>query len=178
MQMKPIVAAAASSIIVTPTIVVVVSTTARKSSCTFIAFITALHLTQPASPSSHPAFIAVQKTLTSITPPSISPSPPLALKIATRFVLVVWLVVPLAVLLGKLLASVSWFCSPLSRGSARQVSQFCSPCCSKQQQKKKKEKKVYDLPGQKRDPLEECVACVCFLVKFQKDPLRIFYEFI
>ncbi|KAL5144391.1 hypothetical protein HKD37_06G014711 [Glycine soja] len=30
--------------------------------------------------------------------------------------------------------------------------------------KKKKEKKVYDLPGQKRDPPEE------------KDPLRIFYE--
>ncbi|XLR23352.1 hypothetical protein S83_051252, partial [Arachis hypogaea] len=30
-----------------------------------------------------------------------------------------------------LLASVSRFFLPLSRGSARQVSQFCSPCCSK-----------------------------------------------
>nr|XP_025628372.1 uncharacterized protein LOC112721533 [Arachis hypogaea] len=64
-------------------------------------------------------------------PPSISPLPPLALKITTRFVLVVLLVVPLAVLLEKLLAFVSWFYSPLSRGSARQVSRFCSPCCSK-----------------------------------------------
>lgn len=60
---------------------------------------------------------------------------------------------------------------------------------------KKREKKVYDLPGQKRDPPEEvskrnlfillilrfsCFLSLfslifCFLI-FQKDPLRIFYE--
>ncbi|XLU27949.1 hypothetical protein S245_064015, partial [Arachis hypogaea] len=92
-----------------------------------VIFITALHLTQPSSPSSHPAFIA--KTLTSITPPSISPSPPFALKIATKFVL-------------ECHSSWCFACHP-SRLSARKaarlclvvllafVSWFCSQCCSK-----------------------------------------------
>ncbi|XP_072087327.1 uncharacterized protein [Arachis hypogaea] len=123
-------------------------------------FITALHRTQPSSsssPSSSPSsfitvvflelavavtvsgrclprrcFEKVQKTLTSITPPSISLSPPFALKIATRFVvsqhaipLAVLLVVPLVVLVVVLLASLSLAVLLAS------LSRFCSPCCSK-----------------------------------------------
>lgn len=60
------------------------------------------------------------------------------------------------------------------------------------QKKEKKEKKVYDLPGQKRDPPEEVLKNDLIGISFmfgssladhlhllliiQRDPLRIFYE--
>ncbi|XP_020965132.1 uncharacterized protein LOC110265914 [Arachis ipaensis] len=96
-------------------------------------------------PSSHPAFIAfivtfiihygvfleraiaVTKILTSITLPSISLSPPFALKIATRFVVVLASSPFLA-------SSLFWSscCSPLSLAVLlASLSQFCSRCCSK-----------------------------------------------
>lgn len=55
---------------------------------------------------------------------------------------------------------------PLSRknSSSKVVKEVKKKKKVKEEEKKKREKKVYDLPGQKRDTPEE------------KDPLRIFYE--
>lgn len=64
-----------------------------------------------------------------------------------------------------------WFCFLLwkelkKKKMTKEEEKKKSKVADKTPEPKKREKKVYDLPGQKRDPPEEVLCCFCFSLGF------------